>query len=140
MPLAKLAAGNLANIGIGTLNPSFQRIIINNSGLAHWFPMDPEANWTILGTRRSMITWVFLLYLAGFHLGHYSFERIQRGMDTFTVAQKRDSESAFSTTGRMDGWNMWYAIVGKHLQVKFRSKWTGRRSKTQNTSRMMTVR
>ena len=74
---------------------------VNNSGLAHWFPMDPEANWTILGTRRSMITWVFLLYLAGFHLGHYPFERIQRGMDTFTVAQKR-AQNLLSS--RQDAW------------------------------------
>ena len=89
--------------------------------------MDPEANWTVLGTRRTMITWVFLLYLAGFHLSHYPFERIQKGMDTFTVAQKRDTESAFSVTGRMDSWNMWYATFGKHLQAKSHIKVNGQK-------------
>ena len=32
---AKLAPGNVANIGMGLLNPALQRAIINNSGLAH---------------------------------------------------------------------------------------------------------
>ena len=55
VPPAKLSAGNLGSIGLGSLNPAFQRSIILNSGLAYWYPMAPEANWTILGTRRSMI-------------------------------------------------------------------------------------
>ena len=61
VPPAKLSAGNLGSIGLGTLNPAFQRSIICNSGLSHWYPLDPEANWTILGTRRSMIAWVILV-------------------------------------------------------------------------------
>ena len=50
---AKLAAGNVAKIGMVLLNPAFQRAIINNLGLAHWYPMDPEANFMFFGRRRS---------------------------------------------------------------------------------------
>ena len=38
-------------------------------------------------------------------------------MDNMSIAQRRDPESDFSTRGRMDAWNMWYTIVGKHFQV-----------------------
>ena len=85
---ARRSAGKVANVGMGLLNPAFQRGIINNSGLAHWYPMDPQANWTVLGTRRSQIVWVYLLYLCGFHLLHYPFENLQRSLELFTIGQR----------------------------------------------------
>ena len=49
-------------------------------------------------------------------------------MANFTIAQKRDPESDFSRTGKIDAWNLWYTIVGKHLQAhKSHIKVGGRR-------------
>ena len=45
----------MANIGMGFFNPAFQRAILNNSGLAHWYTMNLEANFTAFGARRSQI-------------------------------------------------------------------------------------
>ena len=101
---------------MGCLNPAFSRSIILVSGLAHWFPMDPEANFTILGTRRAMITWVILIYLVGFHMMHYAHEPLQRSMECFTISKTRDLKSDFHRKGRYDAWNLFYTVVGKHLQ------------------------
>ena len=49
-------------------------------------------------------------------------------MDNFTIAQKRDPESDFSRKGKIDAWNLWFTIVGKHLQAqKVHIKVEGRR-------------
>ena len=113
---AKLSAGNVANIGMGLLNPAFQRAIINNSGLAHWFPVDPEANWTILGTRRSAIASVYTIYLGGFHMLHYPGENLQRCLADFQIEQREDTNAPFNVHGRRQAWDLFYAIFGKHLQ------------------------
>ena len=124
---AFLAAGNPANIGMGLTNPAFQRAIISYSGLAHWFPMDPEANWTVLANRRSQIAWVYTLYLLGFHLIHYPFENLQRSLDNFTVGLRLDPASPNSVHGRRDAWNLWLGICGEHLQGVTSIKVDGRK-------------
>ena len=53
-------------------------------------------------------------------------------MDTFTVAQRRDPESDFTLTGRIDAWNMWYATCGKQFQGKSHIKVNGQKIENPN--------
>ena len=113
---AKLSAGNVANGDIGLLDAAFQRAIINNSGLAHWFPLDPGANWIILGTRRTAMAWVYTMYIGGFHMLHYPRENLQRRFADFQIEQREDTNAPFDVHGRRQAWNLFYGICGKHLQ------------------------
>ena len=65
---SKLLAGSLGAIGMGCISPSLSRTVIMSTGLAQWFHMDPDANFTIAGSRRSQVAWVILIYLIGFHV------------------------------------------------------------------------
>ena len=113
---SQLLAGSLGAIGMGIICPSLSRTIIMSTGLAQWFHMDPDANFTIAGSRRSQVAWVILIYLIGFHVIHHAHESVQRSLHNHTIAQARDNESAFVRTGRYDAINFFYTIAGKHSQ------------------------
>jgi len=89
---SRLLAGSLGEIGLGCISPALSRHIIISTGLAQWFHMDPDANSTIAGTRRSQVAWVILIYLNGFHMIHYPHENVQRSVEEYPSAQARDQK------------------------------------------------
>ena len=99
----------------GSLDLAFRRAIINNSGLAHWSPLDPEAKWTFLGTRRSAIPCVYIICLGSIHIVPYPSENLQRCLTDFQIEQREVADAPFNVHGRRQAWNLFYGICGKHL-------------------------